>query len=214
MCVCVWLAHDPTIDGLDPSIVVQPRGLHLSLGVLTLATDLDQGEEAGETTHDLAGATQLLAELAPRVHAALGRAPLCMPLCKLTVMQPDPTRAHVLYSEPDLSSTDGRRLRAVCGTLCSPCYLHGSLHYNKPLQNSSGMHLPRRVFSLSNAARSRYAHALSIYFAATWDAYSLCRVHLATLHDPQYGLPPPVPGPATPSQTRSLLLRGIAGRRA
>ena len=128
MCVCVWLAHDPTIDGLDPSIVVQPRGLHLSLGVLTLATDLDQGEEAGETTHDLAGATQLLVELAPRVHAALERAPLC----KLTVMQPDPTRAHVLYSEPDLSSTDGRRLRAVCGTLCSPCYPHASLQQTTP----------------------------------------------------------------------------------
>ena len=120
-----WLAHDPPIDGLDPSIVVQPRRLHLTLGVMTLAAEQDE-----ENTHSLAGATQLLAELAPRVRAALGRAPLRVPLGRLAVMQPDPTRAHVLYAEPDLSSADGRRLRAVCGMLFSPCYLHHPFQTN------------------------------------------------------------------------------------
>jgi activating signal cointegrator complex subunit 1 len=107
-----WLAHDPPIDGLDPSIVVQPRRLHLTLGVMNLASNHDKGGE--EKTHDLAGATRLLAELTPRIRAALERAPLRVQLGRLAVMQPDPTRAHVLYAEPDISSPDGRRLRAVC----------------------------------------------------------------------------------------------------
>jgi activating signal cointegrator complex subunit 1 len=113
-----WLAHDPPIDGLDPSIVVQPRRLHLTLGVMNLASNHDKGGE--EKTHDLAGATRLLAELTPRIRAALERAPLRVQLGRLAVMQPDPTRAHVLYAEPDISSPDGRRLRAVCGTCRLP----------------------------------------------------------------------------------------------
>ncbi|KAH9043549.1 AKAP7 2'5' RNA ligase-like domain-containing protein, partial [Lactarius deliciosus] len=114
-----WLAHDPPIDGLDPSIVVQPRRLHLTLGVMALAPSppsraaVDPAAEP-ETERDLAAAARLLADLAPRIRAILARAPLRVPLGRLTVMQPDPMRAHVLYAEPDISSPDGRRLRAVC----------------------------------------------------------------------------------------------------
>jgi hypothetical protein len=82
---------------------------------MSLATNQEEEERK---KHHLAGATRLLAELAPRVRAALERAPLRVPLGRLAIMQPDPTRAHVLYAEPDISSPDGRRLRAVCGTLC------------------------------------------------------------------------------------------------
>jgi hypothetical protein len=35
-----WLAHDPPIDGLDLSIVIQPRRLHLTLGVMALTPPL------------------------------------------------------------------------------------------------------------------------------------------------------------------------------
>ncbi|KAH8989573.1 AKAP7 2'5' RNA ligase-like domain-containing protein [Lactarius akahatsu] len=114
-----WLAHDPPIDELDPSIVVQPRRLHLTLGVMALAPSppsraaVDPAAEP-ETERDLAAAARLLADLAPRIRAILARAPLRVPLGRLTVMQPDPTRAHVLYAEPDISSPDGRRLRTVC----------------------------------------------------------------------------------------------------
>ncbi|KAH9059888.1 AKAP7 2'5' RNA ligase-like domain-containing protein [Lactarius vividus] len=116
-----WLAHDPSIDGLDPSIVVQPRRLHLTLGVMALAPPSPSGvavdraaEKEPEPERDLAAAARLLADLAPQIRAILARAPLRVPLGRLTVMQPDPTRAHVLYAEPDISSPDGRRLRAVC----------------------------------------------------------------------------------------------------
>ena len=119
-----WLAHDPPIEGLDPTIVINPRRLHLTLGVMTLASsqpsqsnhDRDRDRE---TTVDLAGATTLLASLAPRIRAVLANNPLRIPLGRLAIMQPDPARAHVLYVDPDLRSPDGRRLRAVCGTLRS-----------------------------------------------------------------------------------------------
>jgi activating signal cointegrator complex subunit 1 len=118
-----WLAHEPPIEGLDPSIVVHPRRLHLTLGVMALGPNSDpnpnpssgQGQGQG---HDLAGATALLDSLAPRIRAVLAQSPLHVPLGRLTVIQSDPRRAHVLYAEPDVRSPDGRRLRAVCGACC------------------------------------------------------------------------------------------------
>jgi len=123
-----WLAHEPPIDGLDPSIIINPRRLHLTLGVMALAPpnnhnhnhnhsrDREQGSEPQpELELDLAGATRLLASLAPGIRALLEHSPLRIPLGRLAVMQSDPTRAHVLYVEPDLRSPEGRRLRAVCG---------------------------------------------------------------------------------------------------
>ena len=113
-----WLAHEPPIEGLDPSIVVHPRRLHLTLGVMALAQPDPSSGQGQRQRHDLAGATALLDSLAPRVRAVLAQSPLRVPLGRLAVMQSDPTRAHVLYAEPDLRSSDGRRLRAVCGARC------------------------------------------------------------------------------------------------
>jgi hypothetical protein len=83
---------------------------------LTSPPDKNSNDD-GYGERDLAGATALLASLAPRIRAVLAHSPLRVPLGRLAVMQPDPTRAHVLYLEPDLRSPDGRRLRAVCGAL-------------------------------------------------------------------------------------------------
>jgi activating signal cointegrator complex subunit 1 len=123
-----WLAHEPPIEGLDPSIVVHPRRMHLTLGVMALApaganlnpnpsSSSEQGQGQGGA-RDLAGAMALLASLAPRVRAVLAQNPLRVPLGRLAIMQTDPARAHVLYAEPDLRSPDGRRLREVCGACC------------------------------------------------------------------------------------------------
>ena len=121
-----WLVHEPPIEGLDPSIVVHPRRLHLTLGVMALApadahpstNPSSSSEQARGGARDLAGAVALLASLAPRVRAVLARNPLRVPLGRLAIMQTDPARAHVLYAEPDLRSPDGRRLREVCGACC------------------------------------------------------------------------------------------------
>ena len=117
-----WLAHEPPIEGLDPSIVVHPRRLHLTLGVMALARGPDANPNPGpgssEQRRDLAGATALLDSLAPRIRAVLAQNSVRVPLGRLTTMQSDPERAHVLYAEPDLRSPDGQRLRAVCGACC------------------------------------------------------------------------------------------------
>ena len=78
-----------------------------------------QGQGQGqEEQRDLASADALLASLAPRVRTLLAQNPPRVPLGRLAIMQSDPASAHVLYAEPDLRSTDGRRLRAVCGECC------------------------------------------------------------------------------------------------
>lgn len=112
-----WLAHEPPIEGLDPSIVVHPRRLHFTLGVMALSSSSSSSSSSDhDRDRDLASATALLASLTPRIRALLAHNdPLRVPLGRLAVMQPDPARAHVLYVEPDLRSPDGRRLRAVCG---------------------------------------------------------------------------------------------------
>ena len=135
-----WLAHEPPIEGLDPSIVVHPRRLHLTLGVMDLTSSSSSSptpsspnpnpttsanseqEQEQQPNRDLASAEALLASLAPRLRALLVQNTLRVPLGRLAVMQPDTARAHVLYAEPDLRSTDGRRLLAVCGAFCF-CYI-------------------------------------------------------------------------------------------
>jgi hypothetical protein len=65
-----------------------------------------------------ASATTLHDNLAPNIRTILADSPFRVPLdssSRLQVMQPDPTRAHVHYLEPDFRSSNGRHLRAVCG---------------------------------------------------------------------------------------------------
>jgi hypothetical protein len=81
-----------------------------------------QEEEEAEKAHHLVVATRLLAGLTPRIRAALERAPLRVQLGRLALMQPHPTHTHVVYAEPDISSADGRSLRAVCGTCRLPSF--------------------------------------------------------------------------------------------
>jgi hypothetical protein len=99
-----------------------------------------QGQGQGqEQQRDLASATALLASLAPRLRALLAQNPLRVPLGRLATMQPDPARAHVLYAEPDMRSTDGRRLLAVCGACCFCFFLTGQrISYPSPPVSSPG----------------------------------------------------------------------------
>jgi hypothetical protein len=61
-----WLAHEPPIDGIDPSIVVNPHSLHLTLGVMALAPQSPPHNDSDrESELNLAGARTLLVNLAP-----------------------------------------------------------------------------------------------------------------------------------------------------
>ncbi|KAF8495770.1 hypothetical protein F5888DRAFT_1710026 [Russula emetica] len=56
----------------------------------------------------------LLASLAPLIRALLAQRPLRMPRGRLGIMQSGPERAHLLYAEPDLLSSDACGISACC----------------------------------------------------------------------------------------------------
>jgi len=126
------LASEPPIAGLDPSIVIPARRLHLTLGVMSLAdrspsssaTPLGTApQQSVERTLERAAA--LLQTLRPHVLAMLrgedGSAePLRLSLQQIDALQfergrdPSDVRAHVLFAGPDLRSESAQRLKRVC----------------------------------------------------------------------------------------------------
>lgn len=114
------IAAEPAISGLDPSIVVSPRRLHLTLGVMSLDQPTRSSQElSGETQPDrtLARATELLHAIRPKVLEMLEGKPLKIGLERMDIMPPErgnAERAHVLWVGPDIGSEEGKRLTAVC----------------------------------------------------------------------------------------------------
>lgn len=103
------LAANPPIAGLDRSIAVDPRRLHLTLGVMALSTD---------GPHTVESALTLLQSLQPSIAVLLqGRNSVMVRLDSLDILKPDRNRsnAHVLFLGPStLDDDDGVRLQAVC----------------------------------------------------------------------------------------------------
>ena len=124
------LSQTPQIAGLDGSIVIAARRLHLTLGVMSLSgANADDAssrntEQQGQTVDagkkTLTAALTLLTSLRPRLVSLLAGNPLRIPLTSLDIMKPernDVDRAHVCFvgpSEKDIESEGGRRLWAVC----------------------------------------------------------------------------------------------------
>ncbi|TFK17635.1 hypothetical protein FA15DRAFT_675940 [Coprinopsis marcescibilis] len=118
------LQHSPPITGLDPSIVIDPRRLHLTLGVMAL---VHPGEEADapsaegreglqpkKTTDD---ALALLRSLQPRISQLLlesgGGEGVKVLLEVLDVFPPGATTgANVLYLGPEMAGIDNLRHRS------------------------------------------------------------------------------------------------------
>lgn len=112
------LSHDPPITGLDESIVVPARRLHLTLGVMSIAekdseTETNSsrlnsennwrrregeprpfsgGERILTRPHEqktLGSALTLLLSLQPRLTSLLDKKPLMIPLSTLDIMKPE-----------------------------------------------------------------------------------------------------------------------------
>lgn len=117
------LDAQPAIPGLDASIVIAPRRLHLTLGVMSLTDDAAVGADPGAGAarpKTVDAALALLRELRPRVLEMLGGAPLRVALRQADVMKPergDPERAHVMWVGPPHDDEDARRLTRVAGAL-------------------------------------------------------------------------------------------------
>ncbi|KAI1783327.1 AKAP7 2'5' RNA ligase-like domain-containing protein [Ganoderma leucocontextum] len=107
------LAATPAISGLDASIVIPPRRLHFTLGVMSLDLEEPPASEASvpgpaqgpaeKPTRTLEAAKTLLQEVKPKVMELLSKETLRVPLNSLDIMRPergDPERAHVMWAGP------------------------------------------------------------------------------------------------------------------
>ncbi|KAF7299365.1 hypothetical protein MIND_00885800 [Mycena indigotica] len=114
------LSPDATaIEGIDKSILVDPRRLHFTLGVMALSPSAAVGTSPpsittpAPPTHTLDEAIALLRSLEPAV-AELTEGPLRVPLNKMGVLKMQKGQAGVLYLGPkDEKSEDTMKLRRV-----------------------------------------------------------------------------------------------------
>ncbi|KIJ59283.1 hypothetical protein HYDPIDRAFT_100984, partial [Hydnomerulius pinastri MD-312] len=111
------LRSNPALPGFDRSIVIAPRRLHLTLGVMSLV-DAKSSNIApnGGATKTLPEALSLLCSLGPRIMEMLSGIRLRVPLQMMDIMKPDrgnPDNAHVLWFGPSLDTEDAQRLKKV-----------------------------------------------------------------------------------------------------
>lgn len=121
------LAADPAIDGLDPSIVVPPRRLHLTLGVMSFAksrrgSDVASASDApqqasAEEKPTLAGAISHLESLKPYIEDLLAGEKLQVELGAIDIMhgRSKGDRANVMWVGPPQDGVLTERLKAIAG---------------------------------------------------------------------------------------------------
>ncbi|KZS95178.1 hypothetical protein SISNIDRAFT_494566 [Sistotremastrum niveocremeum HHB9708] len=107
--------EESPIPGLHESIIVNPRKLHLTLGVLSLASDDNPANEAD--THTITSALNLLHSLSSKIGEILDGEKLLVPLDRMNIMKPDrgdPEQAHVMWIGPSDTSVYYPKLKQVC----------------------------------------------------------------------------------------------------
>lgn len=89
-----------TIEGLDKSILVDPRRLHFTIGVLTLPADSPQQDvSSAYKSRTLSDAIALLRSLGPEI-SEITRQPILLSLDKMGVLKTKRQEAGVLYVGP------------------------------------------------------------------------------------------------------------------
>ncbi|KAI0671288.1 AKAP7 2'5' RNA ligase-like domain-containing protein [Trametes maxima] len=99
----------PAIPGLDATVVVPPRRMHFTLGVMSL-------DQASKPESTLQAAKRVLEEVRPKILEALGGRKLQVKLERVDIMKPergDQERAHVMWVGPAVEAEGGRRLQTV-----------------------------------------------------------------------------------------------------
>jgi len=113
------LETTPSLPGLDRTVVVPPRRLHLTLGVMSLEEDpssLTFDSQATDPKKTVAEALALLCSLRSQISDILRGARLSVPLQLMNIMPPDrgdPDKAHVLWIGPSFENEATQRLREV-----------------------------------------------------------------------------------------------------
>lgn len=126
---------DPPISGLDKSVLIPPRRLHFTLGVMPLASTSSAVGMEGTTdptiqSRTLDDAVRFLESLKPRlddllrVSAANQAQKICAALDSMDILKPEKGgAAHVLWVGPkdgnskNIVDEETKRLRRVCGKL-------------------------------------------------------------------------------------------------
>ncbi|KAJ6573484.1 AKAP7 2'5' RNA ligase-like domain-containing protein [Mycena vulgaris] len=90
------------IEGLDQSILVDPRRLHLTIGVMALSS-ADKSDVPGTKT--VSAAIALLHSLAPEINE-ITRQPVLLPLDKMGVLKTKRKEAGVLYVAPSNDASE------------------------------------------------------------------------------------------------------------
>lgn len=183
------LEHDPSISGLDPSILIAPRRLHLTLGVMSLDVGSVDNRDGATGTPELpasaktlSGATALLQNLRPRILELLENAQLNVVFDRVDIMRPDRgdlEKAHVMWVGPSQDSEDARRLKLVSGATFSTWQATNSDNstefINQEFRAAGFVVDERRPLKVSRTPRA--------------SCRSIIRsVSIAALHDHQYGL--------------------------
>jgi len=155
------LQHTPPIPGLNPSITIDPRRMHLTLGVMSLST----ADERNPGTKTLEEALALLESVRPMVGEILSGHKLLVSLDVMDVMNPlgDLDKANVLWLGPCFAADDARRLRSVCDYIHQTFKDHGFVVEDRPLKLhctiiNTSYAKPRIPFSYSAMLSSRAVH--------------------------------------------------------
>lgn len=197
------LEHSPKIPGLEERILISPRRLHLTLGVMNLteSVDPDAKREPGSSSsrlvqddktdtpaatdvHTVQSAIDFLHRLKPRITEELGGGNLRVGLKLMDIMRPDKgdlTQAHIMWTGPSYEDEHAKRLKRVCGACCAsglcPACADGYTEFvHKEFKNAGLVVDDRRPLKARNHNVFR-AHAMLT-------ALFMC--HLAALHGYQY----------------------------
>jgi len=135
------LGTTPALPGLDRTIVIPPRRLHLTLGVMSLedseASNMAFDSQASNSRKTLSEALSLLSSLRPQISELLCGARLKVPLQIMGIMPPDggdPDKAHVLWFGPPHENEDAQRLLEV-GEMVNKTFVEaGFIRDRRPLK--------------------------------------------------------------------------------
>jgi len=141
------LACDPPIPGLDPSIIISPRRVHITLGVLSLSqsgfqvTEPSEGGSNQPPEHTIESALNLLRSLRPQLLETLrsdgAASSLSVPFSKIDIMSPergDNEKAHVMWAGPSAEQLKGSALHKVSHMVHRAFKDAGMLQDNRPLK--------------------------------------------------------------------------------
>ncbi|KAI0702872.1 AKAP7 2'5' RNA ligase-like domain-containing protein [Cytidiella melzeri] len=191
------LNHSPKISGLDHKIVVSPRRMHITLGVMHLTESDDivvtappvaaraRGGSRGQTNNVLPqprvksvrSAIELLNALRPSIMDMLAGEDLRVGLNLMDIMKPDRgdlSKAHIMWAGPSYEDEQAKRLKRVCEFVHQEFKNAGFvIDERRPLKlhctviNTSHRRGPRQPFSYADIITSNAFRSIETRQAVT-----------------------------------------------